>query len=239
MTNTLYKTDYNEAVDILSEVFHYDEDTGIAYEEGILDDSGFEWRTGASKVVIILEDRVLKTSYSGSSWYNEETCDDEMTDDFVDYAKMEFQLYQAAKNLDISYFFAETEEVAPAVYEQEKIDLSVEEYSERDKFMPIGYQYHSVYGNQQTPPQFILNCEGLHSYCRHNGLKDLIGRIKPDVLGYFLAAYSKEELENLQIFLEKYDINDIRAGNCGWINGELKIFDFCGFKTETEKILSE
>ena len=55
MTNTLYKTDYNEAVDILSEVFHYDEDTGIVYEEGILDDSGFEWRTGASKVVIILE----------------------------------------------------------------------------------------------------------------------------------------------------------------------------------------
>ncbi len=239
MTNTLYKADYDEAVDILSEVFHYDEDTGTVFEEGILDDSDFEWHTGASKVVIVLEDCVLKTSYSGVSWYNEETCDDEMTDDFVDYAKMEFQLYQAAKDLDISYFFAETEEVAPAVYKQEKIDLSVKEYIERDKVMPIGYQYHSVYGQQQIPPQFVLNCEGLHSYCRHNDLKDLIGRIKPDVLGYFLAAYSKEELENLQVFLKEYDINDIRAGNCGWINGKLKIFDFCGFKTETEKILSK
>ena len=239
MTNTLYKTDYDEAIDVLSEVFHYDEDNGTVYEEGVLDDSDFEWYCGASKVVIILEDCVLKTSYSGLSWYNEETCDDEMTDDFSDYAKMEFQLYQAAKDLNIDYFFAETEEVAPAIYEQEKVDLSVEEYTEHDKVMPIGYQYHSVYGNQQIPPRFVLNCGGLHSYCRHNGLKDLVGRIKPDVLGYFLAAYSQEELENLQVFLKEYDINDIRAGNCGWIDGHLKIFDFCGFKTETEKILSK
>lgn len=239
MTNTLYKTDYDEAVDILSEVFHYDEDTGSVFEEGVLDDSDFEWRTGASKVVIILEDCVLKTSYSGVSWYNEETCDDEMTEEFPDYAKMEYQLYQAAEDVGVDYFFAETKEIAPSIYEQKKVDLSVEDYSEYDKLMPVGYQYHSVYGLQQIPPQFVLNCEGLHGYCRKNGLKDLVGRIKPDVLGYFLAAYSHDALDDLQQFLVEYDINDIRAGNCGWINGELKIFDFCGFKTETEKILSK
>ena len=126
------------------------------------------------------------------------------------------------------------------MYKQEKVDLSVEDYAEHDKLMPVGYRYYSTYGHQQQiPPQFVLDCEGLHAYCKQNGLKDLIGRIKPDVLGYFLATYSQKELEKLQVFLKEYDINDIRAGNCGWIDGKLKIFDFCGFKTETEKILSK
>lgn len=240
MTNTLYKTDYDEAVDILSEVFHYDEDSGTVFEEGVLDDSDFEWHCGASKVVIVLEDCVLKTSYSGLSWYNEETCEDEVSDDFPDYAKMEYQLYQAAEDVGVDYFFTETKEVAPSIYEQQKVDFSVSDYvGGYDKKLPITYKFESIYGRQINPPQFILNCEGLHSYCEKHGLKDLVGRIKPDVLGYFLATYSHEALYDLQQFLEEYDINDIRAGNCGWINGELKIFDFCGFKTETEKILSK
>lgn len=238
MTNTLYKTDYDEAVDILSEVFHYDEDADTAHESEILDDSDFEWHTGASKVVIVLEDCVLKTSYSGISWYNEETCEYEMTEEFSDYAKMEYQLYQAAKDVGVDYFFAETEEVTPVIYKQEKVDFTVSNYMDEEN-IPAGYKFHGAYSIQPSPPQFVLNCEGLHNYCRKNGLKDLVGRIKPDVLGYFLATYSQEKLENLQIFLKEYDINDIRAGNCGWIKGELKIFDFCGFKTETEKILSE
>lgn len=238
MTNTLYKTDYDEAVDILSEVFHYDEDADTAHESEILDDADFEWRTGASKVVIVLENCVLKTSYSGTSWYNEETCDYEMTEEFPDYAKMEYQLYQAAKDVGVDYFFAETKEITSVIYEQKKVDFTVSNYLD-EEHIPAGYKFHGVYSIQLSPPQFVLNCEGLHNYCRRNGLKDLIGRIKPDVLGYFLAAYSHDALDDLQQFLVEYDINDIRAGNCGWINGELKIFDFCGFKTETEKILSK
>lgn len=241
MTDTI-KTDYDEAIDVLSEVLHYDEENLTVYEEGLLED--FEWHCGASKVAIILEDCVLKTSYSGYVYYDADEGEDEIINDFLDYAKMEYQLYQAAKEYNVDYFLAKTEEVAPAVYEQEKMDYVADTITELDasevlKIIPFNYTFHTSYGKQTLPPQLVLNCTGLHKYCKMNCLEDLIERVKPDILGYFLASYTQSELDDLQQFLKDYDINDIRAGNCGWVNGKLKIFDFCGFKSETEKILKK
>lgn len=230
ITDTLYK----EALDTLDVTFHYDDNTGGVYEEDYLDYSDFGYQCGASKVVIILDNCVLKTSYGGVVEEDEDG-DEVLVEGFPDYAKMEYEIYMAAEVEGLEYFFVKTEEVCSNIYRQPRVDATVNDYRYNDDDLPK----HYFNGKNKAPYLNIKDTDKLLDYCKRNGLAGLHSRIKLDVIRYFLAAYSFPELQRLHKFLIKYDINDIRAGNCGWINGKLKIFDFCGFKTETEKILSK
>ena len=231
---TITDTLYQEALDILATAFHYDDSTGGVYEEDYLDYSDFGYQCGASKVVLILDDCVLKTSYSGIVEEDEDG-DDVLVNGFSNYAKMEYEIYMAAKAEGLEYFFTKTEEVCPNIYEQPKVDATVSDYRYNDDDLPKRY----FNGRNKAPHLNIKDTDKLLDYCKRNGLAGLQSRIKLDVIRYFLAAYSFPELQRLHKFLIKYDINDIRAGNCGWIDGKLVIFDFCGFKTSTEEILSK
>lgn len=229
-TDTLYQ----EAINTLDVTFHYDDSTGTVYEEDYLDYSDFGYQCGASKVVIILDDCVLKTSYGGIVEEDEDG-DEVFVEEFPDYAKMEYEIYMAAKTEGLEYFFAKTEEVYSHIYEQPKVDATVDDYRYNDDDLPK----HYFNGKSKAPYLDIKDTDKLLDYCKKNGLAGLQLRIKFDVIRYFLATYSFPELQKLHKFLIKYDINDISASNCGWINGKLVIFDFCGFKTSTEEILSK
>lgn len=231
---TITDTLYQEALDTLTTIFHYDDSTGGVYEEDYLDYSDFGYQCGASKVVIILDDCVLKTSYGGIVEEDEDG-DEVLIEGFPDYAKMEYEIYMAAKAEGLEYFFAKTEEVCPHIYEQPKVDATVNDYRYNDDDLPKRY----FNGKSKAPYLNIKDTDKLLDYCQRNGLAGLQSRIKLDVIRYFLATYSFPELQRLHKFLIKYDINDIRAGNCGWIDGKLVIFDFCGFKTSTEEILNK
>ncbi len=231
---TITDTLYQEALDTLTATFHYDDSIGGVYEEDYLDYSDFGYRCGASKVVLILDNCVLKTSYSGIVDEDEDG-DDVLVDGFPDYAKMEYEIYMAAKAEGLEYFFAKTEEVYSNIYEQPRVDATVDEYRYDNDDLPIYY----FNGKNKAPYLNIEDTDKLLDYCERNGLAGLQSRIKLDVIRFFLAAYSLPELKRLYEFLIKYDINDIRAGNCGWIDGKLVIFDFCGFMTLTEEILSK
>ena len=234
MTMTITDTLYQEALNTLTTGFHYNDSTGGVHEEGYLDYSDFDYQYGASKVVIILDDCVLKTSYSGIA-EEDENGDEVLVNGFPDYAKMEYEIYMAAIAGRLEYFFARTEEVCSHIYEQPKVDVTVNNYHYDDDDLPK----HYFNGKNKAPYLNIKDTDKLLDYCQRNGLAGLQSRIRLDVIRYFLAAYSFPELQRLHEFLIKYDINDIRAGNCGWINGKLVIFDFCGFKTSTEEILSK
>lgn len=231
---TITDTLYQEALDTLTTTFHYDDNIGGVYEEDYLDYSDFGYRCGASKVVIILDDCVLKTSYGGIA-KEDKGGDEILVEGFPDYAKMEYEIYMAAKSEGLEYFFAKTEEVCSHIYEQPRVDITVEEYHYNNDDLPK----HYFNSKNKAPYLNIKDTDELIDYCERNGLAGLQLRIKFDVIRYFLAAYSFPELQRLHKFLIKYDINDIRAGNCGWIDGKLVIFDFCGFKTSTEEILSK
>lgn len=229
-TNTLYQ----EALNTLDVTFHYDDSTGGVYEEDYLDFSDFGYQCGASKVVIILDNCVLKTSYGGIVEEDEDG-DEVLVEGFPDYAKMEYEIYMAAKAEGLEYFFAKTEEVSSHIYEQPRVDATVNDYRYNDDDLPKRY----FNGKSKAPYLDIKDTDKLLDYCKRNGLAGLHKRIKLDVIRYFLATYSFPELQRLHEFLIKYDINDVRAGNCGWINGKLVIFDFCGFESSTEEILSK
>ena len=231
---TITDTLYQEARNTLNVTFHYDDSTGGVYEEDYLDYSDFGYQCGASKVVIILDDCVLKTSYGGIVEEDEDG-DEILVEGFPDYARMEYEIYMAAKAGGLEYFFAKTEEVSSHIYEQPKVDATVNDYRYNDDDLPKRY----FNGKNKAPYLNIKDTDKLLDYCKKNGLAGLQSRIKLDVIRYFLAAYSFPELQRLHKFLIKYDINDIRAGNCGWIDGKLVIFDFFGFKTSTEEILSK
>lgn len=233
MTKT--ETTYQEALDLLSSCFHYDNKTCEVYEEDLLNYSGFGYECGASKVVIILDDCVLKTSYSGEvSECEDEEGNREITENFPDYANLEYQLYQAAAEVGLDKFFAKTSKVDDYVYEQSRVDASIVDLKHDNVELPWGY-FHGRnkprYYNEKDTDKII-------EYCEKNGLHKLYFRIKFNAIRYFLAEYSIEELKKLNEFLIEYDINDISETNCGWIDGNLVIFDFCGFGSETEKILS-
>lgn len=55
------------------------------------------------------------------------------------------------KDVGVDYFFAETEEVTPVIYKQEKVDFTVSNYMDEEN-IPAGYKFHGAYSIQPSPP---------------------------------------------------------------------------------------
>lgn len=235
-----YSESFKDALDVLTyNSFHIYDHTDELFETEILDNFDFDWHEGASKVVICINGYVLKKSYDGICWDGDkdEGEDDIVYDDvpFPDYARTEYLVYQAAKEYGIQHLFAETIQINDRVYAQERIDFSADEY-ENDKIEDNIYN-DAYFDGDAFPPYVPGGFNRLSEMCKVNKLGDFSGRIRPAALGYFMGALSPEEMRALSRFLKDYDINDIHTGNIGWIDGQLKIFDFCGFKSNTEKII--
>lgn len=240
-----YSEEFRDALNILTNNdFHIYAHTDELYESKILDDSDFNWHEGASKVVICLDGYVLKKSYCGSCHNKceddeeDEDCEDDIIYDeepFPDYARTEYLVYEAAKDYGIQHLFAKTIQVNDVVYAQERVDFTADEYENDDIDEDIFDD--SYFDGEEFPPYIPGGYARLTKLCQDNKLGDFKGRVRPAALSYLLGALSPEELRSLSKFLKDYDINDIHTANIGWIDGELKIFDFCGFKSNTGKLI--
>lgn len=227
------KTDFETAVDILSEPHYtYASMEGELYNDAPFEDNDFEYHTGVSKVVIVLEDCVVKTAFSGyveEYDENDEPYEDPYFDDFAgDDCKTEYNVYLRAVEAGLGDLFAKIEPTyATGVYKQEKCIITLSDY-------------FSGYYDEDEIPYTIKGSErfkkgGLALYCEENGLEELGKRTR---LSYTLAAlidnFDADTLYRLQDFLVRYDINDLHGSNAGiFEGGVIKLFDYCGYESET------
>ena len=226
MTRTM---DYDLAVELLSEPYSLDWEGDLDInDKTALSESGFEWHYGASKVVIVLEDCVLKTSIS-----LKETLDEDFEyEDLPDFARMEYRYYNRAREEGIDKFFCYTVSCGSGVYEQEKVDIIAGDYEDEDTEIDADW-YFEYYGIELYSGTEHQMKEFLYAY----NLDDMEDYVRPSALRYILGAWSVEDVRKLYNFCKKYNINDIHRNNIGWVKGELKIFDFCGyhFNIDTEE----
>lgn len=194
---------------------------------GVVDlPSGWNWETGASKLVIIPDDNydfVIKIPFNSSSEPTVDWDDDEfyplecarlpITGGYsFDYCQSETEYYELAIEEGVSMFFAETIYLGDyggyPVYLQEKCEKV---YSKRE-------------GENPTPKQ-VKQAKEL--YANNYGIGSLIEKF----IYYMLEKYEKESVEKFSEFLENCGIGDLHSGNYGYsaIDGRPILFDFSGY----------
>lgn len=236
MTNwkdCLNDSDVIDAASKLDTSFHtYEDDNGVLYhgDETYLDEDGYEWSNGVSKVCITIPNKtVLKTSIDGTiqdyDWDTGENLEVPIYTTYPDYCKIEYEIYEAAKAKGLDYFFAEILPMGGTVYAQECYTMTVDDFI----FSEEGKDYFADF-KRNRPSENEISVEGLDS---------LADKFDAQTFALFYWTFSTEELIKLQDFLDEYDINDLHAGNIGFFNGDLKIFDYCGFDSSTAKKVEE
>lgn len=212
------------ALKTLENDFHtYSDEEGVVYEEDCLESSEWSWSSGVCKVCIILNDFVLKKAFIGQvtevDWETGEMFDEPVFDNYAnDMCALEYEVYLRAVEENLGNCFAEIVPLDCDIYAQEKIDVSLEDWIDNPD-------------NEDKIPDFIDGLESIYS--------DIIFRIGKIALMIMLQTYGEDKVLRLQKFLIKYDINDLHTSNLGFnTDGELKIFDFCGFCSSTSERLS-
>lgn len=231
-----YNRDITDAIHALEEdIWTYGD--GDLYNDYCLED--FEWHYGVSKVVIMCDDVVVKTAFAGmvESDYNEETEDYE--ERFIpnedDECAVEYEVYKKAVEYGLEKFFAKIEPTEVAgVYIQEKCDVTLSDLYDLEEFDD---EYsglikgHDLYKNSDY--------EELKALGENNGLSELFFRTRNSQTStYLFDNYSLEDLLKLQSFLVEFDINDIHGSNAGLFGDKIKIFDFCGYESNTGSLVS-
>ena len=228
---------FDEAVAVLEKDFHsYEEGCGEVYEEDELAD--FAWSAGVTKICIILDYCVLKTGYSGYAYdYDEDT--DEYLDEprFVDLeqntAEVEYKVYERACEEGIDKFFVETIELGNGVFMQERVDDILFE-AMTDSELRAHYEKSFVLPDKEGQRKFN---EGAQEYFEKNGMRKFCQYFSYDVAYFLTLNLTMEELHALYDFVDNYDINDIHSSNVGFVNGKIKIFDYCGCGSDTASLL--
>lgn len=243
---------FDHAIDFLSQEFFVDGFDSSEIYGGIEFDIPEEcqgerrnWVNGASKVCVLLEDCVLKTSIDG--WiedFDEETYDslpepekNYFLNDMDDCA-VEFFIYQKAIEEGVSRFFCKTEKTRiSTIFKQEKCDTVLSDF--HDTQLTKKKNNSSLKVKEDIALYYCK--KDLRTIYNALGLFDLKDRVLGNIArGYLLAYYSVNDLKCLQRFLSKYDINDLHAKNIGMMNGKPVIFDFCGYGSSTcSKVMEE
>lgn len=205
-------------------------DTDSLVEGTFLNDIN-NWRRGATKLCIPLEEFVLKRAICGEKETGKEGYIEHKYEE--DSMETEFNVYQQVKNNCMQDFFAETIYLGNNIYAQEKCAESLYD----------SYYWNKTYFERKGKPYSFKSFTSIDEltfsikYAK-NGLHEL-SDIFTDSLTQkaFMEFYSIAELTNLQHFLCKYDINDIHSDNCGFFKTnqgwKLKIFDYSGFQSNT------
>ena len=235
---------FKAVVERLSGDLPYCEDEGLYCEEDYeeqfydLDKTGLfeEIRTGATKVCVLLRAFVLKAGFTSEMVYDD--CDEyeDERDEFdyyrqerdgIDYCELEAQVYEEAVKEGLEEFFAETVQVADKVYAQEYCERTIDEdYYDGD----CKNMWTSFAASDYACRKLGFNKWG--EYCDPNTAPAVI----PEIVLYYWVTGGKSwtQLRRLAKFLSRHHINDLHRGNIGWVNGELKLFDYSGYNSGTE-----
>lgn len=218
--------EYEDIYDILNtDIYTYCGEEGLIYDEAPFDDK--YWMTGCSKICIIGDKFVFKTSFSGYAYdynYDEaEYYDEPIFEKWnIDYCLIEYLLYQRAVQEGVDMFFAWTDRLNDKVYIQEKMNSSFADCNDN------GCPY---------PKDESFSLHKFSDFLSQLGLFELRLQLGTQAMRYLVLQYKIDDLLKLQDFIIKYDINDLHENNFGWFGDKLKFFDFCGYKSNTlEKI---
>lgn len=211
----------DKAIDLLSQPVYLDE-MGELYDTAIFNDYNVEY--GATKITIILDDFVLKTSIEGhmiNHYVNNEVVRSVKKDfgkDWSDAALVEYKLYLKAIDYGVDDFFAKVEQINDKVFKQEKVDFCFDSFDE-------------IIEEIREDNRKFLGIHSFYELCEQVELLDkLSDYFGPKPALYLFRLYDEESLVRLMNFLAKYDINDLHDGNVGVTEeGDFKIFDFSGF----------
>lgn len=229
--------DFINARDALANDFHvYDEEEGCIYEDTALD--GFEWYSGITKVVIILDGFVMKKGFHGTVIDSDENGFLE-PEDFIynawdtNYGTLEYQVYNKAVERGVGKFFAAMEALGDEVYAQEKCEEILDDILTSEDREARGFPYFSMEEIDE-----IISDLAAHD------IWDVEEYMTSTVIPFFYFEYSYEDFAALVEFLQNYDITDIHAGNVGYFYDEegryvLKLFDYSGFASTTSEIIHD
>lgn len=129
-----------------------------------------------------------------------------------DYCRLESVIYQLALEEGLGAYFAEegylgTIDNTPIYYQTRCTPMSE---------MNIDYD-SAEYEKKSNKSRKI--CENLKAVC-FNALW----------ISDFIDIYGEEEFKRLSAFLERYDIEDLRAANIGYLDGAPILFDYSGYR---------
>ena len=158
------------------------------------------------------EDRGEEMPYSVEEYAHDLECatckalDDE--DYHWDYCRLETLIYKAAVSEGLSRFFAQE------CYYGEINDHPI--YLQ-DRAMPIWDAVER--SNEESKRRSQIFCEQHQIYCFDEAW-----------IADFIAYYGEEEFLKLSEFINKYDIDDLRRDNIGYIGFCPVLFDYSGFR---------
>ena len=211
---------------------HYSYCGDTIYDEEILDrmlkevndissEDDIDYANGATKVVIIYNEIVIKKTFTGYIDFSAEGDEVELIDydmknqdsyDYSpDYCALESVVYEEAFLKGLQDFFAEVIQVSKNVYAQLRTD-------------------HTLSGF------FLIEDLGLtkidvEEIREEYGFEPLI----PDyAIAWWFIHKTSEHLQTFSDFLYDHKINDLHSSNIGFFNGEIKLFDYSGYNSGTE-----
>lgn len=174
---------------------------------------------GATKIVFIWDDFdfVIKIPFYGKGYYEEayekpqlkgieEFGNSFCNEEPWNYCAAEEQVYRAAYEKDLEYFFCGTQYICSIgdikFYASEKMDEEFfYDYSKKPSEESYNKAYFSPYYVDMND-----NCAAM-----------------------LFEQNDKEEVYKLQQFLRSWNLNDFHCGNFGYINNHLRIIDYSGF----------
>ena len=223
------KEKFKKVIEILSEPFYtYFGDEGVIYDEFPLEEIESSWCSGCTKVCVVEDNVVFKTSFRGYVY----DFDDEKNDYYdepiierwnTDYCKLEFDVYVEALTAGLGKFFAKTIQVSPYVYAQEKCEIDL---------------CNLICSNEKRDfKKSSLEDKELEDYIKSKGLSSLSISLGLTAMSFLIAQYDIDDLYELEKFIDDYDINDLHSSNMGFFNGKLKFFDFSGYNSDTFELL--
>ena len=193
----------------------------------------FDWSTGATKLVIIPEERdyVIKIPFSGEynheyeeeeEGYGEFYCDNQYMDYTGaaseygnDYCEAEEGYYQAALIDGWKDAFLPIEKIGEwhnyPIYIQPKAEMLGDELSQRK------------YSSEESRKEILSRREGEDKYIFYN--------LPITWMASMLETYgSFEKVKELEWYLEEQAISDLHCGNIGFYNGHAVIIDYGGWR---------
>jgi hypothetical protein len=184
----------------------------------------FDWEEGASKLVIIPKDAefVIKIPYTGEDIYinhrneyihHKFNCANGSYDYNWDYCFTETLLWKMAKREKVQWAFAKERMIGTINKHPIYLQQRVVSYGDSER-------YDSA--SEENRKKTIDFCEENNLFALDNDLLSW----QADALQY----YGGRQFNKIMSFIFKYNIEDLHAGNLGYLYGRPIIFDYSSFE---------
>jgi hypothetical protein len=217
-----------EIVNLIAKTYHFTSRFEENEFNALIDDLNLpncSADAGATKGVIIFRDAkfVIKIPFTGYTEYDNYNIEyngafkkgvidwDDAPEQNWDYCRLETAIYEAAERENLGIYFAKEELIGRVqehpIYMQQKCKVLSE--------MSIDYNSKEYTRKKSVSEQVCekINFTNFNSYW----------------IADFIDTYGEYEFGRLAAFIQKYDIDDLRACNVGYYDGAPILFDYSGY----------